>query len=545
MEWEAYYRQAVLRRCGDGQLDIREQLRASLADRKVTLLLGAGVTAPLVGNWQELLNELAIMRCGSDELSRGEEIYGQPTLNQLRLYIEENVDRGMFLPGDTNVLEQGEYLMFDPRDPEAKTIVEGGNSSEAWRERFFAAQVKHIIHLLVQRHLKKSVGTNYEGLIRDFCKWLSNEEDKDLFSIGRKTLSDPVALKEILKKKPPKELLNKLNLCCHLHLDWGVLKNLLNDHSKGYEDKVKDLSCHFGMRQSEVRAVLEENIKREDLIAIISSGDTAEEKLKQITQHISVDSDVVMISLLVNKAVNEFSRPHYGTLAAVLKLCVTGGIRNVVTYNFDTVFDRLLSDETVQKLLGAPTPLGVRIYSFQNEETVALKEIAGNPNAVDTVCIYHVHGIVDDELDEVSPIIFSENSYQSYQSRIINWSNLRITDIMNTTNLLCVGFSGTDANFRQLVRLYKTLKDSPLFANGRGDYSIYLARSCHADVERYAPNAEGLNNVQRMCAYRCINTYFDLVQTYYEKQLGVHLLWTEDFGKMALDLEKFADSLST
>lgn len=545
MDWSAYYERAVLNRCGDAQMGLREDLKKSLADRKVTLLLGAGITAPLVGNWQELLNELAVMRCGSHEFYEGEDAYGQPTLNQLRFYIEENMDKGMFLPSDTNVLEQGEYLMFDPKDPEARSIDEHGQSSEEWRENFFAAQVRHSIRLLTQRHLKMNVGVHYKALIDDFHNWLLNNIDKSFFSIERKTLSDLNALKEILKKKPPETLLCELNRRYNLELDWDVLRTLLDDHLMEYKDKIQTLSQYFDMLQSEVRTVLEESIKRERLVKIIRSKDDAEEKLRQINQQLSIDSGVVIRELLVNKAANEFLRPHYGTLAAVLKLCITGGIRNVVVYNFDTIFDRLLADLEVQKLLGATTPLQVRIYSFRDEKAVELKGINDSLKSTDAVCIYHVHGIVDDELDEVSPIIFSENSYQSYQRRTINWSNIRITDIMSTTNLLCVGFSGTDANFRHLVRLYKTLKDSPVFASGRENYKIYLTRSCHSDVERFAPNAEHLSKRERECAYRCLSTYLDLVQAYYEKQLGVHLLWTENFGEMAIELEKFADSLPT
>ena len=86
-----------------------DDIAESMEDQHFTLLIGAGVTGNIVGQWNELLNEVAIQRVLSDNES-------MPSLNvdKLRTFIETCEDmHGSFLPAETDVLEKLDCLTAD------------------------------------------------------------------------------------------------------------------------------------------------------------------------------------------------------------------------------------------------------------------------------------------------------------------------------------------------------------------------------------------------------------------------------------------------
>lgn len=489
-KWKDYYERAVGDRCrGDEAKQSHKALGQSVKDGRLALLIGAGVTAGLVGNWKELLNELAIMRCGS-QACKSDDAWkpDKPRLNQLRDYIKKVKDAS-FLPVDTGVLEQGEYLMYDPDDMEAQHLNRQTASDERWRERCFAAQVGDAIRCLTHKHLCDARGKMPKTLEKDFEDWCDNSAD-DVFGVRRRDVSNNDACVKALKDQK---------------ITAEALAEKLQDRY-GLSTDLADLRAE----------------------AAKTKADAAE-------------IEAAVFERLAAQAADALWRPGYGTLYQMLRLCALGGVQEVITYNFDTIFDRLLMDPDIQRRLGAKATRPVQVYSFHNERPVELKGANTDRKNADAVRIYHVHGILDGEEDKEArlpdmPIIFSENSYQTYQNRVMNWSNIRIAEAINTYDLLCVGFSGTDANFRNLVQLCRQLQGTPIFASGMNPHKVFLTRACKYDVDRYTKAKDTFTSEELECAFWCVGTYFDLVQMYYAYQLGITVLWSEDFDDMAKQL---------
>ena len=116
--------------------------------KEITLLIGAGVTSCLVGSWDELLNELAVLRgtSGSADIKP----------HELRDYLNSNCN-GLFFPADMNVLEKGEYLRYSPTDFHSFVQEEKINQ---WREKVFAKRVLFTVNRLIYRHLCDGAGTH-------------------------------------------------------------------------------------------------------------------------------------------------------------------------------------------------------------------------------------------------------------------------------------------------------------------------------------------------------------------------------------------------
>lgn len=249
------------------------------------------------------------------------------------------------------------------------------------------------------------------------------------------------------------------------------------------------------------------------------------------------------------KSITEFYYNKYcigkapdDTLSGLLQLCIRQKIKEVVTYNFDTVFDRLAADPAIRKAYdpGTNSDYIFEIYSFSKTEPV-LTLPAGKTAGRDTEVfkIYHVHGIVDEDC-ETSPLIFSENSYQSYQRTSLNWSNIHLADIMTRYNTLCVGFSGDDSNFRMLRHFLDDTDKNPVMGIDRNKKKrLYLMRDYSYDFKSLMDTAAA--NKQMDCAFACIKTYFDILITYFKKQLNTTIVWADGYDEMANQLIELSE----
>lgn len=215
------------------------------------------------------------------------------------------------------------------------------------------------------------------------------------------------------------------------------------------------------------------------------------------------------------------------TLAAVVKLCIKKKIKNIITYNFDTILDRLIASKDVWELFGETFDVAVHVHTYLQAEPMRIGGVEGSENIVN---IYHVHGVLDQEI-EIGPIIFSENSYQNYQKTILNWSNIRLADTMLKNNVLCVGFSGDDANFRMLRRFLAESMTNPIMGIGNERKKLYIMRSCGNEIENFINNS--IFESMPECALASIKTYLELVSIYFKKQLGMEVFWSSGYLKMA------------
>lgn len=215
------------------------------------------------------------------------------------------------------------------------------------------------------------------------------------------------------------------------------------------------------------------------------------------------------------------------TLVAVVKLCIKKNIKTIVTYNFDMILDKLIASNEVRELFGENSNVAVHVHTYFKDEPI---RIWGNEKSEEIVNIYHVHGVLDKELDAM-PIIFSENSYQSYQKTILNWSNIRLADVMLKYNVLCIGFSGDDANFRMLRRFLEESMANPIMGKGTVKKHLYVMRSCGNEIQNFI-NCRDFNS-KAECALASIKTYLELVSNYFVRQLGTEIIWSDGYIKMA------------
>lgn len=237
--------------------------------------------------------------------------------------------------------------------------------------------------------------------------------------------------------------------------------------------------------------------------------------------------------------------PDYGTLDALLKLCLKGAFSRVLTYNFDTIFDHLLANEDVQKAYKITQTVKVEVYGIHNTDALNLPGICKETVQDNHVIkIYHVHGVLDEcmrkrrddeEIPIIDPIIFSGSSYSSYQSNHFNLGSLRIADALTEGSLLCVGFSGVDANFRSIQSELIRSRNQVLSLQDYKRHKVYITRSLKQDRKCFDMIEHG-KDIDT--AYACLRSYMNMLQDYFVNVLGATLVWAENFEAMAALLRK-------
>ena len=135
------------------------------------------------------------------------------------------------------------------------------------------------------------------------------------------------------------------------------------------------------------------------------------------------------------------------TLLAVARLMKTDRdslIHNAVTFNYDD-----LLETTLEKICGCDPD---KIHSIVKADK--LSGLTGNEWN-----IYHVHGripVVPGGKLEMSPgVILTESDYYREEQINYSWNNIVQSYMMLRANMIFIGFSGTDYNFRRLVKYVK------------------------------------------------------------------------------------------
>lgn len=516
MNWSNCYQRCVKKRCKSSKEKCKEI--SEICDKgEVVLLLGSGVTSCLVGTWTELLNELAMMRC-ADESMRGSYSYNKEDYDGLKRLLTNN----RFIPSDIDVLEQGEYLRYDPKDPWAGQH-QRSKKYDNWREFYFATQVDAAISRLIDKNLRNGDGQDLRELEKDFVLWYKNETDADFLNIPRRMASnnsvynkgytEESTFKKTLEGHTEDELFDAINLKFGKGIRFDKLKKAVSASNKRLTAKI------LGVDES----VIEDAIKEKDLKMV-----------------------------LIKTAVALYRRPDYSTLSATLKLCFKKKIKKIINYNFDTVFEELLSNETIAKLYGCKA-INVEIVSYYLKKPILM----GEEKTTDKLISEHVHGVLT-KRHPVTPLIFSEYSYLDFQQDFLNWSQLRISETLDQASVLCIGFSGVDSNFRYMIRQHMKQMDSPLFGENSTENSdkitnnrkIYLVRACSPDVARFsrlikenAGVATPLDKRSRSLLKNieiCLKSYFDMAENYYIRSFGIEILWGEDFGGLADIIESIS-----
>lgn len=116
--------------------------------------------------------------------------------------------------------------------------------------------------------------------------------------------------------------------------------------------------------------------------------------------------------------------------------------KEVITYNYDNLLEECL------RVIGKVKDSEIYSYGNSKEAGVKKKDVKYH--------IYHVHGFLPvtdhDQKFESEKIVLTENSYTDIEKMGYDWVNVIQSYKYHTSNLIFIGFSGQDYNFRRILR---------------------------------------------------------------------------------------------
>ncbi|MCX6020651.1 MAG: SIR2 family protein [Chloroflexi bacterium] len=218
----------------------------------------------------------------------------------------------------------------------------------------------------------------------------------------------------------------------------------------------------------------------------------------------------------VRQELYSFGRSTSELLQAIARLCVpvvnAGGVRAVVTYNFDDLLER-----NIRSIMAEVRPI------YREDQAPEQHELP----------VYHVHGYLPqtpESPDDGSPnIVFSEEAYHRQFHNPYTWENLVQLRYLRENVALFVGMSLTDPNIRRLLDIVPRQRpDRRHIAILRGPSPADLVRDIlHAAGagdrahELAGASPEGLHEMIQ--AVRLMEEeVFD--------EMGVEVIWVDDFA---------------
>lgn len=212
-------------------------------------------------------------------------------------------------------------------------------------------------------------------------------------------------------------------------------------------------------------------------------------------------------------------------ISAIATLCTprrTGAkVRSVVTYNFDDLLERQLHVRSISHKC---------VYT-QNE-TYDLDELP----------VYHVHGFIPEKDNEyenldASTLVFSEEGYHQIYADAYHWSNLVQLNCLRENNCLMVGLSMTDPNLRRLLDI----------AARNIERSKHFAFMKRLTEERFSYDTDSVSGkktaaVQNLTSAREFLERHHLLNEELMKELGVTIIWYDDYNEIPEILQKIANS---
>lgn len=190
-------------------------------------------------------------------------------------------------------------------------------------------------------------------------------------------------------------------------------------------------------------------------------------------------------------------------LNAIAKICTPQraycGVKSIITYNFDNLLEMKLAQKDIQHHV---------IFSEQGRQMV------------DKLNIYHVHGYLPANMDEMTlepNLIFSEEDYHRVYRDAFSWSNLAQLNALRENTCLFIGCSLTDPNLRRLLDVAARNGESPR-------HYAFIKKNKLKDKEH-----GGRMNKDILKIYQTID---DNIQTAYYRELGLNIIWVDDFGEI-------------
>lgn len=242
-----------------------------------------------------------------------------------------------------------------------------------------------------------------------------------------------------------------------------------------------------------------------------------------------------------------YKEAAFVTLSAIVRLCVRKRFYKIIVYNFDTIIEELLASEKVWKRFGERTQKDrfkrIEIYGLDGRvEIPGITDLYRESE--EAIRFYHVHGVLHSKIKDIQPIIFSENSYQDYQLLPLNQGNVLLADAVYHSNVLTVGFSGNDPNFRALGHALANKQRLSTFQarNEEEGYRIYLSKALTEVLSCYLPYDKDkrkytLEKEKAAAAGACTNMLITSMELYYKHQIGTEVLWVADHEAFAEELK--------
>lgn len=238
---------------------------------------------------------------------------------------------------------------------------------------------------------------------------------------------------------------------------------------------------------------------------------------------------------------------RYATTMTVVELCARRDIRFVVTYNFDTVVEEMLLDALAGGLVESNLKQ-IHIWTYGKPEKDFVLREAGEFRVAyhqgwktedlsfmaeaDAIHFIHVHGVAAAGMlhkRKGSRLIFSDHSYQVYQSAYLNWSNTMLQELFSRHPVVGIGFSGIDANFRFFVANHGKSYMRSLTSDESSATRIVLIKAAQ-DYQRSiekggVADAAVIADYARQCR--------EMSETYYWTYFGIKTHWEERFLDIA------------
>lgn len=261
--------------------------------------------------------------------------------------------------------------------------------------------------------------------------------------------------------------------------------------------------------------------------------DIDENKLeKQINWHMNHFIQEVCKSKFTNNMKSK--KVKNSTLGAVARLMKKGKesiIHNVITYNYDN-----LLEEYLRKNCNCPDS---KVHSIVKSDELH------DLNTTNEWNIYHVHGrvpVVEHPGESMSEtVILTETDYYKEERINYSWTNIVQSYAIARANLIFIGFSGTDYNFRRII---KYVEQNKLKTHQR--YIFFLVDDIVAAIFRRETEKgiklstciEEMTNStnNRFTFEKYFINYIIHAQTLYWKGHGLKVIWSS-IAELASDLE--------
>jgi len=182
------------------------------------------------------------------------------------------------------------------------------------------------------------------------------------------------------------------------------------------------------------------------------------------------------------------------------------GVQAIVNYNFDDLIEKTLNK------------LRIPFHSIYGEG------INANSNEIG---IYHVHGFLPQSKDQYedlgkSLLVFSEEGYHKLMVEPYHWANITQLNYMINNTCVFIGLSMTDPNMRRLLEIAARKRDD-------------LNEECkhYAIMKRFK-----ITNTKLSKAINKFESVNDLLQEAFFKELGVNILWIDDYKEIPNLLKK-------